>query len=297
MNDNGRLMQAATWAAVGVAVVLIVVKLFAWYVTGSVAVLSSLLDSLLDAAASLVNLVAVRQALVPPDAQHRFGHGKAEPLASLAQAAFISGSALLLLSEAVNRLIAPQPPARSEIGVVVMAFSMVMTAALVLFQRHVIRRTGSVAISADSLHYASDFVVNASVIVSLLLASWLGWTLVDPLCGIAIGVYIAYSAFRIARTALDLLMDHELPDADRARIVTIARAHPQVRDVHDLRTRSAGQQIFIQLHLELARDISLKRAHVVSDAVEHELLAAFPNAEVIIHQDPEGVEEARPAIP
>lgn len=290
---GARLVRIATYAAVLAAGAMIAAKAVAWSLTESVSVLSSLVDSLLDAAASMVNLLAVRHALTPADREHRFGHGKAEPLAGLAQSAFIAGSAALLLLEAVRRLSFPQPVANSTIGIVVIAFSVAVTLALVVFQRQVIRRTGSVAISADSLHYASDLVLNGSVIVSLVLAGWLDWPVVDPLFGIAIGIYILWSAARIARLSLDLLMDRELPDADRTRIREIALAHPDVRNVHDLRTRSTGPQIFVQMHLELDGAMPLTQAHVIADAVEASIRAAYPHAEVIIHQDPEGVDEQR----
>lgn len=288
-----RLMKRATYASVGVAAVLIIVKVFAWGLTDSVAVLSSLLDSLLDAAASLVNLFAVRHALTPADREHRFGHGKAEPLAGLAQSAFIAGSALLLLSEAIRRLVAPQPVSHELIGIAVMLFAIVATIGLVLFQRRVVALTKSVAISADSLHYRGDVLLNGSVIASIVLSAWLGWSWIDPAFGLAIGAYILINAWQITRISLNLLMDRELPDVDRNRIRQIALAHPEIRNLHDLRTRSAGQDIFIQLHLEMNGDMTLRHAHEVSDQVEGEILLAYPNAEVIIHQDPEGVVERR----
>jgi ferrous-iron efflux pump FieF len=291
--SDARLVRVATYAAVLAAALMIAAKAGAWSVTQSVSVLSSLVDSLLDVAASTVNLLAVRHALTPADREHRFGHGKAEPLAGLAQSAFIAGSAVLLLLEAFRRLSFPQPVGNSTVGIVVIAFSVVVTLGLVMFQRHVVRRTGSVAISADSLHYASDLVLNGSVIVSLVLAGWLGWFAVDPLFGIAIGVYILWSAAKIARLSLDLLMDRELPDADRTRIRQLALAHPEVRNVHDLRTRSTGVQIFVQMHLELDGAMPLVQAHAISDAVEASIRDAYPNAEVIIHEDPEGVDEPR----
>jgi ferrous-iron efflux pump FieF len=290
---DARLVRVATYAAVLAATLMIAAKAGAWSITQSVSVLSSLVDSLLDVAASTVNLLAVRHALTPADREHRFGHGKAEPLAGLAQSAFIAGSAALLLLEAVRRLSFPQPVTNSTIGIVVIAFSMAVTLALVAFQRHVIKRTRSVAISADSLHYASDLVLNGSVIVSLVLSAWLDLPILDPIFGIAIGVYILWNALTIARLSLDLLMDRELPDADRARIRALALAHPEVRNVHDLRTRSTGPHIFVQMHLELDGAMPLTQAHTISDAVEASICEAYPNAEVIIHEDPEGVEEPR----
>ena len=294
--DQDRLMRRATYASVAVAAVLIVIKAAAWVLTGSVSVLSSLLDSLLDALASLVNLFAVRHALTPADREHRFGHGKAEPLAGLAQAAFITGSALLLLVEAVRRLGAPQPVEHGEVGIVVMVVSIVLTIALVAYQRRVAASTGSVAISADRLHYAGDLLLNGSVIVSIVLSAWFGLGMADPLFGIAIGIYILVSAIRIARGSFDLLMDRELPDERRAEIRAIVMKHPDVRSLHDLRTRSSGLDVFIQFHIEMDPEISLRRAHQISDAVEADILKAFPNAEVMIHQDPEGVEEPRRAF-
>ena len=291
--DAGRLMRRATYASVGVAVILIGAKLFAYLMTDSVSLLSTLLDSLLDAAASLVNLVAVRTALTPADAEHRFGHGKAEPLAALGQSAFIAGSALFLLVEAGNRVVNPSPIQNSGIGLVVMVFSIAATFLLVLFQRHVIRLTNSVAIRADSIHYVSDLLVNGAVIASLLIWREFGWALADPIFAASVGLYILFTAWRITRGSLDLLMDRELPDSARLRIREIALANPAVRELHDLRTRSSGQATFIQFHLELDGAMALIQAHAVSDEVEDAILMEFPGAEIIIHEDPAGVPERR----
>jgi ferrous-iron efflux pump FieF len=292
-----RLRRLATYASVAVATVLIAVKFAAWLETGSVAVLSSLVDSLLDIVASLVNLVAVRHAMSPADREHRFGHGKAEPLAVLGQSAFITGSAMLLLAEAVRRLFWPAPVANSAAGIAVMIFSIAVTIGLVLYQRHVVRRTGSLAISADELHYRSDLVLNISVIAALVLGSTLNLPIVDPIFGAAIGIWIVWSAVRLARLSLFQLMDHELADDEREKIRAIAQSHPEVTAAHDLRTRVAGPTAFIQLHIEMNGTMSLARAHEISDEVEANLQAAYPNAEVIIHQDPEGIEEPRSNFP
>ena len=291
--EAGRLMRLATYASVSVAVGLIAIKVIAFVLTDSVSMLSTLIDSLLDIAASLINLLAVRTALAPADREHRFGHGKAEPLAAMGQSAFIAGSAVFLLVEAGNRLFNPSPIQNTSIGLAVMAISIAATIVLVGFQRYVIRRTGSVAIQADSLHYLSDLFVNIAVVVSLLLWRQFGWAFVDPLFAAGIGCYILWTAWRIAQGAFDLLMDRELPDAARRKIRDIALAHHEVRDLHDLRTRSSGQATFIQFHLELDGDIPLSRAHTVSDEVEDAILVAFPGAEVIIHQDPAGLAEQR----
>lgn len=288
--ERGQLMRWATYASVATAALLIAAKVAAYALTDSVSLLSTLLDSLLDAAASLVNLFAVRHALMPADREHRFGHGKAEPLAALGQSTFIAGSAAFLIVQAINRLASPHVLSHEMIGIGVMLFSIAATAVLVLYQRYVIRQTGSVAIRADSLHYVGDLVVNASVIVALLLASGYGWSAADPLFGIGIAAYIVITAWRIARGALDMLMDRELPDEARRRIRAIALGHAGVRAAHDLRTRLSGPTTFIQMHLEFDGDMPLREAHDISDKVEAEIRAGFPDAEVIIHQDPAGVE-------
>ena len=293
-NHNARLLRFATYAAVGVASLLIIAKLVAWFLTDSVAVLSSLMDSVLDVGASLVNMYAVAHALVPADREHRFGHGKAEALAGLAQSAFISGSALFLVAEAGQRLFEPHPIVRSEVGIAVMVLSLVLTTALVLFQRHVVKRTQSIAITADSVHYRGDILANLGIILALVLAGRFGWIYADAIIALIVAGYILFGAWRIIRASLDQLMDRELPEEQRARIRQIAQAHEQVADVHDLRTRSSGLQSFIQLHMELDGDMTLQTAHEISDEVEASILTAFPDAEVIIHQDPAGLEEWHP---
>ncbi|MEX2452198.1 MAG: cation diffusion facilitator family transporter [Rhodospirillales bacterium] len=294
LQANSRLLRLATYAAVSVASLLIVIKFIAWVMTDSVSLLSTLIDSLLDVGASLINLVAVHHALQPPDREHRFGHGKAEPLAGIVQAAFISGSALFLLIQAGERLVRPRAIGNADVGIVVMVFGIALTAVLVLFQRFVIRKTNSVAIKGDSIHYQMDILVNGGVLLSLFLASRFDWLYADPIFAIGIAAYIFWGAWQIGKLALHLLMDHELPQEDRDRIRSIAMAHPGVRALHDLRTRSSGQQAFIQFHMEMDGDMTLFDAHVISDQVEAEIMRAFPNAEVIIHEDPEGIEEQHP---
>lgn len=283
--DAARLMRLATYASVGVAGLLVLVKLAAWVLTDSVSLLSTLIDSLLDAAASLIMLFAVREALTPPDAEHRFGHGKAEPLAALGQSAFITGSALFLLFEAVQRLVDPRPVQQPEVGLAVMGFSIVATFILTRFQRHVVRRSGSLAIAADSLHYLSDLLVNVAVVAALLLSVYAGWGFADPVFALAIAAYILRTAWQIGRGAFDMLMDRELPEAERARIKEIILAEPEVLGLHDLRTRASGPQVFIQFHLELDGCLPLARAHAIADGLERRLSQAFNGAEVLVHQD------------
>ncbi|MCA1909963.1 MAG: cation diffusion facilitator family transporter [Magnetospirillum sp.] len=294
--ENERLMRQATYASVATASILIVAKLAAWAMTGSVAILSTLIDSTLDAAASLVNLWAVRHALTPADTEHRFGHGKAEPLAGLGQAAFILGSGVLLLVESVKRLFQPEPVSQGLVGIGVMVFSIVMTLALVGFQKYVLSRAKSVAIAADQLHYSGDVLINGSVIVSLSAGMLLGWTFLDPIFAIAIALFLLWNAWGIATGSLDMLMDREMADEDRQKIVEIAKAHPEVRDLHDLRTRMSGQLGFVQMHLELDPQLPLVRAHAIADHVEKAIERAFPHCEVIIHQDPAGIREAHPGF-
>ena len=286
-----RLMRLATYASVLVASILVSIKLGAWLFSGSVAVLSSLIDSALDAVASIVTLFAVHHALTPADREHRFGHGKAESIAALGQAAFITGSAIFLLFEAGNRLTQPQLIDHGNLAIAVMSVSVVLTFALVRLQLYVVRRTGSLAIGADSVHYKADLLVNAGIIASLVLATRFGIAIADPLIAVAVAVYILYSAWQVGREALDSLMDHELSKKDRDRIGDIVRAHTEVKGLHDLRTRMAGTKPFVQLHLELPGHMTLHDAHIISDQVEADLLVEFPGAEVIIHQDPEGINE------
>lgn len=286
--EAARLMRLATYASLAVAITLVVAKTVAWAVTDSVVLLATLIDSMLDALASLINLVAVRHAITPADKEHRFGHGKAEALAGLGQSAFIAGSAGFLLLESVRRLLAPVPIENFGPGLAVMVFSLALTFALVMFQRHVIRRTDSTAIKADALHYRSDFLVNGSVIVALLLAVN-GWEGFDALFALGIAIYILYSSWSIVRQSLDDLMDRELPGEERNAIKHIAEAHPEVRGLHDLRSRRSGLSTFIQFHLEVDDNLTLLQAHRVSDEVEQQLLQTYPKAEIIIHVDPASV--------
>tara|TARA_R110001599_G_scaffold353823_1_gene599172 strand:- start:47448 stop:48431 length:984 start_codon:yes stop_codon:yes gene_type:complete len=296
--EAARLMRLATYASVSVALTLILAKLVAWGYSGSLSLLATLIDSSLDGLASLINLFAVRHALSPADRQHRFGHGKAEALAGLGQAAFIAGSAGFILVEGVRRFINPQPVDAFGLGIAVMVFSIAATLGLLAFQRYVIRRTDSMAINADALHYRTDLMVNVSVIVALLLAA-AGWPGFDSLFAIGIALYILYSAWEIVRRAFDHLMDRELPDDEREQIKTIARSHPKVRGSHDLRSRRSGMDTFIQLHLELDDELSLLQAHKISDEVEASLLEVYPAAEIIIHIDPVSVvpDEPTPEYP
>lgn len=284
-------MRWATYASVAVAIVLIIIKIMAYLLTGSVAILSSLIDSFLDFLASGINLFAVRQSLVPADHDHRYGHGKAEAIAGLAQSAFIVGSALFLIFEAINRFSHQQVLENGMVGIGVMLITIALTGLLVKFQRYVVKKTGSIAITADSLHYAGDLLLNLSVIVALILSIYLDWQIADPIFALMIALYILRSAWMIGKQSLAQLMDQELPDEVREEIKAIALQHPEVLNLHELRTRSSGRQYFFQLHLEMDGELKLKEAHQIANAVEIEICKAFPNAEVIIHEDMEGLHE------
>ena len=283
-------MRRAARASVSVSLILVAIKTFAYFASHSVAMLASLADSALDLFTAGLNLFAIHEALAPADKEHRFGHGKAEPLAGLAQGAFITASAMFLVIQAVQRLLNPQPIDNGLQALLVMLISIVMAIGLILYERSVVRRTGSLAISTDQTHYLGDLVTNIGVVIAILLAVVLGWQAADPIIALFVAAVLVGSAWLVFRKCLDQLMDHELPDSDREKIVAIVRAHPQVKNLHDLKTRAAGLYTFIQVHIELDPDMPLAEAHEVSDEVEHELCAAFDKAEVIIHQDPAGLE-------
>jgi ferrous-iron efflux pump FieF len=283
-----QLIKLTTWASVLVALSLIIIKTWAWEQTQSVSLLASLIDSIMDSAASLINFFAVRYAMAPADKEHRFGHGKAEALAGLAQALLILSSIGLLISLTLGRLWDPVVVEKTSLGISVMIASMVLTAALIVLQQHVIKRTQSTAIEADSLHYVSDLVMNFGVIIARVLAAY-GFYGADPYLALGISAYVVYSAWGIAKTAFHLLLDHELSDEERLTITQLALTQPLVLGIHDLRSRQSGHMQFIQLHLDLQDDMLLMHAHDVADALEQRIIEVFPYADVIIHLDPVSV--------
>ncbi len=283
--DTEHLLKLATYASVTTAIILIIVKLFAYLYTSSVSILASLVDSLMDVGASVINLFAIRYALSPPDEEHRFGHGKAESVAGLAQSMFIAGSGVFLIIESIDRLIHPKPIDETGFGIAVMLFSIVVTVLLLMFQRYVIKQTQSTAIRADALHYRTDLLTNAAIILALLLAQT-GWLGFDPVFAILIAFYILHSAWNIGLVAFHDLLDRELSKEKRELIISIAQAHPKVQGMHDLRTRLSGRTEFIQMHLELDDQLPLIEAHAIADEVEEEIMQVIPTAEVVIHQDP-----------
>ncbi|MEA3404689.1 MAG: cation diffusion facilitator family transporter [Pseudomonadota bacterium] len=281
--NKPRLIRIATYASVAIAVTLLLLKIVAWLQTDSVSILASLLDSAIDIIASVLILVAVQIAQTPPDKEHRFGHGKAEPLAALAQSVFITGSAIYLLIYAVERIINPQELTSPEIGLWLMLISLSLTFALVVFQRYVILQTQSTAIKSDSLHYISDIMANILVIIGLWLSHLL-W--LDPLLAVGIVAWILYSAFQIAREAGDQLLDRELPETVRLEIQKIILSTPEVQGFNDLRTYQSGPNRFVQVDLELDDKLTLKESHQITENVTSALVSAFDNLDVMIHQEP-----------
>lgn len=290
LEKAGRLMRRAAIASLAVSLFLVTIKTFAYFTSHSVAMLASLADSALDLFTASLNMLAIRQALTPADAEHRFGHGKAEPLAGLAQGAFITASALFLVIQAVNRILSPEPIDHSVEALVVMCIAIACAILLILYQRRVVAHTGSLAVEADRTHYLGDLATNIGVVLALVLSAYLGWGLADPVIAILVALIMLWSALGVGKDSFNQLMDRELPDEERARIRRIAENHDAVRNVHDLKTRAAGLSTFIQLHLALDPDIRLSEAHKISDAVEQAIRNAYPGADVIIHQDPEGLE-------
>ena len=290
--EHARLLRLATRASVAVASLLIVTKAIAWWLSGSVSMLAGLTDSLLDGMTSFLNLLAVHYALRPADDDHRYGHGKAESLAGMAQALFIAVSAVLIAFQAIERLKHPEPIGAPWIGIGVIVFSLVMTVALLVLQHRVVKATGSNAVRADSLHYRSDLLLNGSILVALVLASF-GWPQLDAWFGLGIAGYILWSAIQIARQSFSVLMDEELPADVSQNMLELACSVPGVLGAHDLRTRISGNIWYVQLHLELPGELTLSVAHDLSDRAAEAIERRYPQAEVLVHADPQEVVKHR----
>jgi cation diffusion facilitator family transporter len=290
--EHARLLRLATRASLAVASILIVTKAVAWWLSGSVSLLAGLTDSLLDGAASFLNLLAVHYALRPADDDHRYGHGKAEALSGMAQALFIAVSACLIGFQAIERIQNPEPIGSAGLGIAVMLLSLGLTVALLMLQHKVIKETGSAAIRADSLHYRSDLLLNVGILLALVLA-WFGWQQLDAWFGLGISLYILWSAFQIAKETVSVLMDEELPVDVSARMLELACSVPGVLGAHDLRTRISGNHWFVQLHLELPGNLTLSVAHGICDQAAAAINREYPKAEVLVHADPQEV--VRPA--
>ncbi len=289
------LNRRAAIASVTAALLLLLLKAWASRETGSVAMLGSLADTALDLFASFVTLFGVIYAAQPADRNHRFGHGKAEALAALFQVVLVAGSALAIGWRA---LMSGGTTAEAEAGIAVSVIAIVVTFALLLYQRSILRRTGSVAIGADHLHYQSDLALNGAVIAALMLDQYAGFGWADPLFGFAIALWLLVGAWRSASVSIDQLMDREWPEEKRKKLLDLVRTHPRMIGVHDLRTRTSGNQDFVQFHIWVDPQMTVRQAHDVMDEIEAIVLGEFPDTDIIIHTDPQGhVDEGVPPDP
>lgn len=287
-HDRSTLTQRAAIASVSMALFLLGLKIWAAWQTGSVSMLGSLADTALDIIASLVTLFSVRFAAQPADDNHTYGHGKAEALAALFQTGIITASAIVIGWRGLSLLGSNSAPEHPMLGIGVSLVAIIATLALVGFQRFVVRKTGSVAIQADSIHYTSDLVLNASVVAALVLDSMLHVHGADPVFGVGIAFWLIWHAKQVAVQAVDQLMDKEWPEEKRARFLAVAQSHPELKGIHDLRTRSSGTHDFVQFHVWVDPSMTISDAHRVMDEVESQLMAEFPGTEILIHPDPEG---------
>jgi ferrous-iron efflux pump FieF len=296
-HSHGDLTTRAAIASVIVALFLLALKIFAAAETGSVALLGSLADTGFDVLASLLTLFSVRYAAMPADDDHRFGHGKAEALSALLQVVLITVSAILIAWRAVVRLGEQEQTSNPEYGIGVSVIAIVATLGLLAYQRYVVRKTGSVAIQADHVHYQSDLLLNVAVIIAIVLDSVLNVRGADPLFGIAIALWLLWGAYRASRSALDQLLDREWPKEKRQRFIDVALRHPELRGIHDMRTRSSGVHDFCQFHVWVDPNMTVRDAHRIMDEVEQALMDEFPGVEVLIHPDPEGHKDETGYIP
>jgi cation diffusion facilitator family transporter len=288
------IKNASTHVTLIIAVLFVVAKVSAWLITGSMALFASAIDALVDTGASLVTLLGVRYAERPPDGEHRFGHGKGEGVAAFTQASFLAGAAFVLAFQSAQRLVFPLPLEALQVGVWLIAVSLIAACVLVLLQNWAVRQTGSTAIAADRAHYQTDIAVNATVLVALGLTKWTGWTRVDPAFALAISGYMLWTAYAIAREALQQLLDRELPTEERRRIKEAVRACAGVRDIHDLRTRSSGDRTFVEYHLEVDPALTVDAGHAIGDATEVAVQKLLPGVvEAIAHLEPYGIEDTR----
>jgi cation diffusion facilitator family transporter len=289
--QNDFLIKTATYASTFIALMIMIIKVIGWHFTNSIALFASLVDSLLDITASAINLVAVQYALRPPDDNHRFGHEKAQDLAVFGQSVFFGGSALFVIYNAFVRFNEPVPVEQAGIGIYVMIASTILTSVLVAYQYYVLRRTQSKVVAADKLHYLVDFLSNLGVLLSLYASQYHGYHSLDPVLAIAIAIYMLKGALELLIDAFKNLMDHEFSDREKQIIKDLINSHEEVKGFHDLKTRYASHKPFIQVHLEMDGEITLNQAHKIAIAVEEDIKSQFRGAEVIIHQDPEDVEE------
>ena len=288
------IKTVATQATLTVAALLVIVKLAGWLVTGSMALLASAIDALVDTGASIVTFLGVRYAQRPPDRDHRFGHGKSEAIAAFTQSTFLAGAACVLAFQSVERLVFPVELDALEIGVWLIAGSLLAACGMVAMQTWAVRKTGSTAIAADRAHYLADIALNAAVLLALGVTRWTGWTRADPAFALAISAYMLRNAYAIAQDALEQLLDRELPSEDRSRIKDAVRACAGVRDIHDLRTRFSGDRTFVEYHLEVDPGATVDIGHAIGDATETAVQKLLPGTvEATAHIEPHGIADRR----
>ena len=295
--DRSKLTARAAMASIAMALILIGLKSYAALQTASMAMLGSLADSGLDLIASLVVLLGVRVAAQPADHDHRFGHGKAEALAALVQVILITLSALFIAARSIQRLLSGAETTQAELGIGVSVVAIVLTIALITYQRHVVRRTGSLAIGTDRLHYSSDLLLNGSVIVALALDQSAGLVGADALFGLLIAAWLLWGAWKASSHALDQLMDREWPDELRERFLAAAKEYPELAGLHDFRTRTSGTHNFAQFHVWVPAHWTVQEAHDRLDRAEEDLQRRFPDTEILIHVDPEGQTDRETLLP
>ena len=288
MSETHALNRSAAYASIAMASLLVGIKGWAALSTGSTAMLGSLADTVLDLVSSVATLAGVWIAGQPDDDNHRFGHGKAEALSAMFQVVLIAISALTLGAHAIGELFAGERVSAAGDGIAVSAVAIVGTLALLGWQRHVLARTRSIAIATDHMHYQADLLVNLAVIVALVLDRYAGFARADPLFGLGIALWLGWGAWRASQEAVEQLMDHEWPDDKKQRFLEVVARHPELRGVHDLRTRTSGNRDFVQFHVWVDGKMSVTAAHQVMDEIEAKLHAAFPDLEILIHPDPEG---------
>ena len=291
--DNLNLKKWAAVASVGTASILSIIKAGAAVFTGSLSVLSSMIDSLSDVISSLVTLVAIRISDKPLTDKHRYGYGKIECVSALVQAAFIAGSAAFILYDGINRFIKPVEMRQTTVGIIIMLISLLLTFALIIFQKYVVKKTASKAIAADSAHYVVDVLSNLSVIVSLIVVHLFHIEWFDVLIAVLIAIYLLVNAYQITAEALAEITDEEVDEKIKQQIIDITCKVDGIKGCHDFRSRAAGSRIFIEMHIELDGNLTLYQAHTITDEVEKQISVAYPHAQIIIHQDPYGIKENR----
>jgi len=287
------LVRSASIASLLVASTLIVLKYYGWVTTTSVSLLASLADSLIDFLASVFVFVAISYSMLPADAKHRFGYGKSEGLAAFIQSLLIGISGIYVCFEAIKRLLNPSQINQPSTAIWIILVSIVLTLALVMYQKYVVKKSKSIAIESDRYHYLTDTYINLSVLFSIAITGWTQFVFIDALVGLLISGVILYTSVTLLKKSFKILLDQEIQSDDRDRIREIALDHPKVLGFHDLRTRDTGRNYIIQFHLELDPNMSLLESHEITDEVTDNVLKLYPDSELIIHTDPLGIDEER----